>query len=54
MYRIFKDHDTSSDSSEEDRKAEVQEKAMFIPKKDPAELIFDNGVTSMNDFLAKV
>ena len=27
---------------------------MFIPKKDPAELIFDNGVTSMNDFLAKV
>ena len=42
--RIFKEYDTESDSSEEDRKADVQEKEMYIPQKDPAELIFDNGV----------
>lgn len=53
-FRIFKDHDTSSDSSEEDRKEEIRKKALYIPQKDPADLIFDNGVTKMNEFLDKV
>jgi hypothetical protein len=54
LCRIFKEYDTESDSSEEDRKADIQEKEMYIPQKDPAELIFDNGVQSMNEFLNKV
>ncbi|MEY3238555.1 MAG: hypothetical protein RI883_2656 [Bacteroidota bacterium] len=53
-FRIFKEYDTESDSSEEERKAEVRDKELYIPQKDPAELIFDNGVNSMNDFLNKV
>jgi len=52
--RIFKEYDSSSDSSEELEKAEIREKEMYIPQKDPAELIFDNGVNSMNEFLNKV
>lgn len=54
VYRIFKDHDTSSDSSEEDRKEEIRQKELYIPQKDPADLIFDNGVTKMNEFLNKI
>jgi hypothetical protein len=31
-----------------------QGKAMFIPSKDPAEMIFERGLHSMNEFLNRV
>ncbi len=40
--------------SEEDRKEEIRQKELYIPQKDPADLIFDNGVTKMNEFLNKI
>jgi hypothetical protein len=51
---IFKDEDTSSDSDASDPGKTPQEDMSFIPTKDPAERIFDQGVSSMNEFLSKV
>jgi len=51
---LFKDDSDSESSDEEEEKDIKPENNAFIPMKDHAELILENGITKMNGFLNKV